>query len=267
MKNKKNPERLARFLSYVLGRKPYEFGLIPDVTGYVKIKDLIKALTEEEGWGFVKKANINEALVSVKDTPVEIKDEIKSEIKNEIKNGLIRAKNREKLPELFAYAMDLPKLLYTCVRNRAHAFVLENGVNPGAYPYVILASNAEMAKRIGRRSDADPVLITVNTARSGDQGVAFFTAGEGLFTADHLPVGCFSAPPLPKKKLEEKKAEQKKKKEPETKPHDPMAGSFILDFDPENQQKKKALKQKKKDKIARDKEKRKARRQKGKMWE
>jgi len=47
----RSPQNLAKMLAYVLGRRPDEFGLIPDAEGFVRIKDLLKALHEEEGWG------------------------------------------------------------------------------------------------------------------------------------------------------------------------------------------------------------------------
>ncbi|MCK7505928.1 MAG: hypothetical protein MZV70_18885 [Desulfobacterales bacterium] len=51
-------EPLAKMLAYVLGRRPDEFGLIPDAEGFVKIKDLLKALHEEDGWGYVNQSHL-----------------------------------------------------------------------------------------------------------------------------------------------------------------------------------------------------------------
>ena len=48
MPQKGSPKQLAKFLNYVLGRRPDEFGLVTDKEGFVKIKDLIKATSEEE---------------------------------------------------------------------------------------------------------------------------------------------------------------------------------------------------------------------------
>ena len=39
---------LSRMLAYVLGHRPDEFGLLPDESGYVRLKDLLTALKEEE---------------------------------------------------------------------------------------------------------------------------------------------------------------------------------------------------------------------------
>ena len=61
-------------LAYVLGRRPDEFGLIPDAEGFVRIKDLLKALHEEEGWGYVNLSHLNEVLLSVPGAPFEIRE-------------------------------------------------------------------------------------------------------------------------------------------------------------------------------------------------
>ena len=58
-------KKQARFLKYILGLRPDEFGLVPDRDGYVKIKDLLKAVHEEAGWRSFRQANINEMMLSL----------------------------------------------------------------------------------------------------------------------------------------------------------------------------------------------------------
>ncbi|MCP4104632.1 MAG: hypothetical protein GY749_03695 [Desulfobacteraceae bacterium] len=249
MGQKKSPEQLAKFLSYVLGRRPDEFGLIPDEDGYVKIKDLLKAMCEEEGWGYVRKAAVDEVLFTLPNPPVEIMD------------NNIRAKNREKLSER-ALAQNLPKLLYTCVRRRAHAFVMENGISPTGYSHVILSSSSDMARRIGKRIDQEPVELIVQVQNSEKQRVVYYEAGETLFLAEFIPAGCFTGPPLPKQK-----PETQKKDAEEAPQRQKFPGSFFPDFGQEKKEEKPYERKKKKKEIAREKDKRRMRKQKQKMWE
>ncbi len=44
MSRQRSPQQLAKFISYILARRPDEFGLVPDPNGFVKIKDLLKAI-------------------------------------------------------------------------------------------------------------------------------------------------------------------------------------------------------------------------------
>ena len=62
-------DKLGRFLVYILGHRPDEFGLLPDPSGYVPYKSLLQAIHEESGWGYVRRSHINEVLLG-KDRPL-----------------------------------------------------------------------------------------------------------------------------------------------------------------------------------------------------
>ena len=206
-------KQLAKFFNYALGRRPDEFGLVTDKQGFVKIKELIKATNEEEGLAYVRRSHINEIMVTLQDPGLEVAD------------NLIRALNRDKLPRQ-SFALEPPKLLYTCVRKKAYPHVLTKGIRPTSFSKIVLSANRALAQRIGRRSDHDAVLLTVQVYPSEDKGVVFFQSGESLFLADFIPPGCFSGPPLPKEQPEARRTDTQKKEPPEI-----AAGSFIIDLD------------------------------------
>jgi putative RNA 2'-phosphotransferase len=210
---KKSPKRLAKLLDYILGRRPDEFGLVTDSDGYIKIKELLKALSEEEGLSYVRRAHLDEILLTLSDPSFEIS------------HNTIRAKDRRYLPE-HVYAMDPPKLLYHCVRQKAYPHVCAKGIHPTGYSRVILSSNLELARRMGKRIDRSAILLTVQVQSCLEKGVVFFTAGEALFLADFIPPGCFSGPPLPK----EKPVVAKPVEPQPLHPQEP-AGSYFIDLD------------------------------------
>jgi putative RNA 2'-phosphotransferase len=187
MAKRRSLEQLAKFISYILGRNPAEFGLVPDPDGFVKIKEFLKAVSEEDGLKYVRRSNINEILITLPNPPVEIR------------GNHIRAKHRHAMPTNIL-AQNLPKLLYTCVRRKAYPSVLENGIRPMGFSHVILSSEPEMAKRIGRRRDPSPLRLVVQTEKSLDKGITFYEAGETLYLAESIQPGCFTGPPLPKQK-------------------------------------------------------------------
>lgn len=211
MGNDKKPQKLAKFLDYVLGRRPDEFGLFPDAEGFVKTKELLKALWEE-GLRHVRLAHLNEVLLVLPKASIEIHD------------NKIRAIDRSHLPKSRP-AMEMPNLLYTCVRRRAYPNAARKGFAAGDGGPIRLAADKSMAQRIGRRSDAKPVLLTINTDEVIIRGGIFMTAGIGLFTIDRIDPGCFSGPPLPK----EKPTTEKKKAAPAVLEKPPTAGSFFPD--------------------------------------
>jgi putative RNA 2'-phosphotransferase len=210
MVKRRSPEQLAKIISYILGRNPAEFGLVPDLDGFVKIKEFLKAVWEEEGLKYVRKSNINEILTTLPDPPVEIR------------GNHIRAKYRQKLPELI-FASNLPKLLYTCVRRKAYPIVLDKGIFPMGFGHVILSSEPEMAERMGKRKDPMPVLLIVQPQKSLDNGITFYEAGETLYLAASIPPECFTGPALPKQK-----EVPSKRVPPEEQALEKTPGSFLM---------------------------------------
>ena len=211
MKPNQSLKKLSRFIATMLGRSPDEFGLIPDRQGFVPVKELLKALTEEEGWRHVRQSHLNEILLSLTAPDFEIMDR------------QIRATDRSKLPPI-TRPVDLPKLMYTCVRRKAHSFVLEKGLSAGSGNRIILSTDISMAERIGRRKDRHPVTVTVRVEDCVARGVGFDRCGTILYQADFIPPGCLSAPPLPKEK---RPADKEKAKPRSTAPTE--AGTFKMD--------------------------------------
>jgi putative RNA 2'-phosphotransferase len=209
---RKNPAlQLAKMLAYILGRKPEEFGLVTDPEGFVKIKDLLKALGEEEELRFVRRGRLDEIVATMPDPPIEILDD------------RIRATDRIHLQPLTP-AKELPKLLYTCVRRKAYPVVLEKGIFPANHPLVVLSSDRIMAERIGRRSDASPILLTISVKESREKQVHFLRAGGSLYLAEKIPPTCFTGPPPPKVQADTETREDREKK-----PSPKHAGSFFPD--------------------------------------
>lgn len=226
---KKNLNQLKKYLDYVLGRAPDEFGLIPDESGYVKIKDLLKAMHEEEGLKYVRIGHLKELQLSL--TPIMF----------EMDEKLIRAINRKGLPKI-VYAHDPPKLLYTATRKKAYPHVADKGILPTFYSKIVLSDVKEMAIRLGKRFDSEPVILTVNVHHTLETGAMISQYGDHLFLTDYIDAKCFTGPSLPKEKEIIKKTEGKPM------PTEPkMPGSFTLDdsfMDPVEKKKKKRERQK-----------------------
>ena len=135
------PKKMAKFLAYVLGRRPDEFGLVPDENGYVKTKDLMKVLAEEPGWRHVRFNQIREMIHSSRSPSVEIE------------KNLIRAVDRAHLilpqiPDI------LPKLLYYPVRQRAYPAILENGLRSSVSGQrIVLADDDQHGRGVDEAGD------------------------------------------------------------------------------------------------------------------
>lgn len=175
--------QLSKLLSYILGRRPYEFGLVLDENGFVSIQMLLKAIGEEKDWKFIREAHFHELLLREPEPPIELA------------GSRIRSVDRSHLP-IHTISPDPPKLLYVCIRQKAHAHVLEKGISPSAYSRVVLSSDREMALRMGRRIDPKAVLLSVFCNKCKEHGVLFYLAGGSLLIAEHIPPRCFTGPAL-----------------------------------------------------------------------
>lgn len=206
----KTPKQLSQLIAYILGRHPEAFGVVLDFDGFVTIKTLLKVLNEEPGWRHVRIGHLNEALLTLQDAGFEMDAQ------------RIRARNREHLPTPEPAAA-LPKTVFTFIRRKTHLHAVMKGLSGTDAAPIVLCRDRSLAERIGKRLDRSPVPLVVNTAQAQALGASFWTAGDGIFTATEVPVGCFSAPPPPKTSPA---AADRKPAPPETAR---TPGSFIID--------------------------------------
>jgi putative RNA 2'-phosphotransferase len=177
-------DKLSKFLVYLLGRRPDEFGLVPDSDGFVRIKELLQALHEEQGWRHVRQAHLNEVLI-VPEMPV-----------IEIDGARIRARDTSRLP-VIAEPDELPRLLFIAIRPKAYPAALERGLSAPAGRHLTLAADKDMALRVGRRADRHPTLLAIQVRESAQRGTCFQAYGQMLFLADRIYPGTFTGPPRP----------------------------------------------------------------------
>ena len=227
MGGKKDRKALEKLMSYILDRRPDEFGLVLDGQGAVCLKDLLKAISEEPGWGYVRKSHIHEVLIAACEKSFVLEnDKIKARCRNDAlnpKEGVVP-----------------PKLLYHCVRRKAYPVICKQGLIPLGQPQVVLATTEALAQRMGKRRDPAPVLLTVQAQRAFGAGVRFLNHRECIYTTDHVPVGYFTGPPLPK----EKKKEGPKPKNGALAVPEDRPGSFAFDVERSQALQQQRLKQK-----------------------
>jgi len=206
-------DSLTRLLIYILGHNPDEFGLVPDHDGYVSYKELTQAIHEEQGWGYVQSGHINEILLS------------NDRVCFEYDEDRIRARERAWHLDVNQSPQNLPKILFTGVRRKAHPHVMDKGLQSAQGKYLPLSQEKAMALRIGRRRDQKPVMIEVQAEQAKKEGVLFISFGQ-LFLAMDIPAKYVIGPPVPKEvfKTAEPESDIQRHKVP-----DVQAGSFVLD--------------------------------------
>lgn len=208
-------EQLCQLMVYVLGYRPDEFGLVPDPYGFVSYKELRQALHEEPGWGYVRQGHFNEILMGSDRSLFQWDDK------------RIKVRKRSWQMDLENPLVELPKILFVAVRRRAHPHALEKGLRSNEDKYLTLASEKEMALRIGRRRDQNPVLLEVMALQAENKGIPFYAFGQ-LFLAKEVPANYIKGPPV-SQDVPGRHEETAKKNE--LKPIDFTPGSFVLNPD------------------------------------
>ncbi len=214
MSQNKAAKAFAKMLTYTLGVDPYEFGLIPNREGYVKIKEFLKAVNEEEGWRHIREGHIKEVLLTITPCPIEMEEK------------KIRAVDRSRLT-LPEYVGEVPGELYTAIRQRAWPRAHARGLDAPDDALLRLTTEKGFAKRLGKRIDGDPAILTVHTSLAEDYGIVFQKAADHLYLAHELPARALSGPALPKPDEPKKQAAKKKPKIVQP----PTPGSFFPDSD------------------------------------
>lgn len=190
---------LARMLRYVLGVHPDEFGLLPDKEGWVPLKELIKAFSQEDGFKHVRASMVEDIANRV------APDQVESDGKN------VRAREREPLPMEWTAP---PGELYLAVKTKAWPSIKDRGMNPPEGSPVMLATEKDLAMKLGKRRDSEPALVAVAAGLAAEQGVVFRKYGEKLWLAGWLPAACLNGPRIKEQPTAKQASAQKAKPKP-----------------------------------------------------
>ncbi|MCJ7664792.1 MAG: RNA 2'-phosphotransferase, partial [Desulfobacterales bacterium] len=200
---------------YILQHRPDEFGLVLDEDGFVSLKELQQAIAEEEGWSYVRRSHIIEAVYTGDRERFEVKDD-------GIRHALLH--------RIHYASASPPKVLYQGIRRRAYPHILQKGLDPMGKQYVCLAISPELARRIARRRDLDPIVVEIQAQKAFENGIIFYQANPLIYLANRIPPSYIIGPPiakvLPEKKPSEKKPPEKRWPEHERE----LPGSVLLNL-------------------------------------
>lgn len=200
---------LAKLLHYVLAHRPDEFGLVLDREGRIPVKELLRALTEEEGWGFLRLSHLEE-IVHLHQPGTFI-----------LEQNLIRAAAPARLRS--AAPVVPPPLLYQAITRKSQPVVAQRGLVPPLGQENVLAATPELAAKLGRRRDPKALVVTVRAQAAAAAGGQFFSYGPNLFLTGLVAPSYLQLPPPPREPVSDRPA---KKAKPEPMP----PGSVLLDI-------------------------------------
>jgi putative RNA 2'-phosphotransferase len=167
------PERISRFLSYLLRHQPKEYPLVFDRQGFVAWEDVVDVV--EERFPEVTQNEIR-AVVEGADKK-----------RFELKEGKVRATYGHSFPvDLGLAAAEPPAELYHGTARDLAQSILRNGIKPRDRRYVHLSASIEEAQAVGRRRDPSPAIVVVDSRAAHAEGIRFYRSGP-LFLVEIVP--------------------------------------------------------------------------------
>ncbi|MEK6601159.1 MAG: RNA 2'-phosphotransferase [Candidatus Binatota bacterium] len=167
------PERVSRFLSFLLRHRPADYPLQFDRQGFVSWDDLV--------------AMVQDRFPEI--TVEEIRDIIEGSDKKrfELNEGKVRATYGHSFPvELGLESVEPPSPLYHGTARDLAETILQEGLKPRGRQYVHLSASVEEALAVGKRRDPSPTIVVVDSRGAHASGIPFYSSGP-LFLATEIP--------------------------------------------------------------------------------
>ncbi len=186
---KHQPKTLARTLEYIGFRSPGEFGLFWDPDGTMPWKEFHWALQEDPALRFVRQANLRELeLLGLK-------------MSFSLVGNLLRL-SPSVAPPPYPATGHVPERLYFGIRSKNVVAIQNIGLRPSGRHFVLFSTDRELALRIARRREPEPILLEIFARRALEEGIPFFDAGAGLFLAESIPAELVLFPKLRREIIE-----------------------------------------------------------------
>ncbi|SFK68399.1 putative RNA 2'-phosphotransferase [Halogranum rubrum] len=166
--------RLSTFVSGALRHFPDDVGLSLDANGWVAYDALVDAVCQKYSWA---ERDHVDAVVATDPKG-----------RFERREGAIRAAYGHSVDvTLDATDSMVPDRLYHGTARRTLDSISEEGLRPMGRQQVHLSATVEDAREVGRRHDADPVVLVVDADALVRDGLDVDKRGHDTYTVDYVP--------------------------------------------------------------------------------
>ncbi|BAD84491.1 RNA 2'-phosphotransferase [Thermococcus kodakarensis KOD1] len=172
-------KRVSKLMAYILRHSPEEFGLRPDVEGFVSLNELVNAL---------------------KTVYPEVTEEFVREIvendpkgRYEIRGDRIRARYGHSFPVSLDHEEDTEsRFLYHGTPRRNLPSILKEGLKPMKRQYVHVSTDKIEALETGRRHGREVVLLVIDAECLRKRGFKIYKAGKNVRIVERVPPDCIT---------------------------------------------------------------------------
>lgn len=168
---------VSKKMSVALRHKPDRYGITLDEEGWTDLHDFIRALNRVHHFS---------PRLSEKD--IRYVSQHTNKRRFELTDRKIRARYGHSVPVILKKERKAPpEILYHGTSHQALKSIMEKGLLPMKRQYVHLSSDQETALQVGRRHDAHPALLQINTAEAEKDGIEFFIGNDEVWLCRELP--------------------------------------------------------------------------------
>jgi putative RNA 2'-phosphotransferase len=173
------PERISRFLSYLLRHRPKEYALVFDAQGFTDWPAVVEL--------------VRERFYDVTEDEIRAVVDEGQKKRFELRGDRVRATYGHSFPiDLGMEEAEPPaQLFYGAARDLAQS-MLRNGLKPRDRQYVHLSASGEDAEAVARRHDPAPIIIVVDAKSAHEEGIRFYSSGP-LFLVETVPAKFLSS--------------------------------------------------------------------------
>jgi len=174
--DKRERKTFNKLLLAMLARNPAEFRLVSTGGGWIKIKDIHKALQEERLFTHLTPGQIEQYLLIYRPDGLEISEK------------WVRAVPEALHADIFDYPETRPpRILYLPIRPKASVRVEEHGIAASRESrWLVLSASMDTALLLGKRFHDNPVICKVMAGKAHDSGAVFRFAGADLYLVERL---------------------------------------------------------------------------------
>lgn len=167
------PERLSRFLTFLLRHKPKDYPLAIDGEGFAPWQDVVDL--------------VRQRFYDVTEPQMRALIAGGSKKRFEIRGDQVRATYGHSFPvDLGGRFAEPPAQLYFGAARDLAQSMLRRGLEPRDRQYVHLSITADEAESVARRHDPAPSVLVIDAQAAYAEGVRFYESGP-LFLVDKIP--------------------------------------------------------------------------------
>jgi len=206
---------LEKALFTLLGRRPFEGGLVLGHEGWLDLKDVVLGLRAMDGVPVPSVRGLEQFFSLYRPERFEYQE------------GRVRVKPHLMDEGLLHHrVVDPPPLLFLGAKERSLLDIAAKGVAPGKEGWIILFSEEERARRWKGLRTSPVAVVKVLAEKAQKEGCIFMEAGPGMYLVPRLQGRWLEIPQLPEPRKEKPKTVERRAEASTPPPLHP--GSFIL---------------------------------------